>query len=242
MAFTEEQLAQLCKPFRSEQIHWRVGSTTKDKKKGMALAYIDARDVMDRLDEVCGFAGWQSCYRDAGNGKTYCEVGIKCGDDWVWKGDGAGDTGFEGDKGAFSDAFKRAAVRWGIGRYLYGMGNTWVALDESGKRILNGEYAKLNKAHSDHAKGNQGGESAFPGQSMSNVQLRAEVEAIEKEVEEIDGMIDWSEWGGANKERVERLPAECIAQIRAKYKAKGEALKAVAANQNMDEEFSQVVA
>jgi hypothetical protein len=237
MAIAEE----LRKPFHSDQIHWRVGSTTKDKQKGMALAYIDARDVMDRLDTVCGPSGWQSRYRDAGNGKTYCEIGIKFDDEWVWKGDGAGDTGFEGDKGAFSDAFKRAGVRWGIGRYLYGLGNTWVALKD-GKYIQNGEYAKLNKAHNDHAKGNMGGESAFPGQSMTNVQLRAEVETIEKEIDEIDGMIDWSEWGASNKDRIERLPAECIAQIRTKFKQKGEDLKASVANAEMDDEFAATVA
>jgi hypothetical protein len=39
-------------PFPPGRVSWRVGSTTQDKKRGMALAYIDARDVMDRLDAV----------------------------------------------------------------------------------------------------------------------------------------------------------------------------------------------
>ena len=35
----------------------------------------------------------------------------------------------KGIKGAASDAFKRAAVKWGIGRYLYAMQPVWIAFD-----------------------------------------------------------------------------------------------------------------
>lgn len=41
---------------------------------------------------------------------------------------GAGETQVEGEKGKFSDAFKRAAVLWGVGRYLYYLPNTWCNL------------------------------------------------------------------------------------------------------------------
>lgn len=131
-------LAKLSSPFPPDRISWRVGSTTSDKKKGMALAYIDARDVMTRLDEVCGMAGWQCRYPHA-NGKTVCEIGIKVEhetenglrvSEWIWKADGAGDSDVEAEKGALSDAFKRAAVRWGIGRYLYDVASPWVELNE----------------------------------------------------------------------------------------------------------------
>ena len=145
--------AELAEPFLPEQISWRVGSTNQAKDKGMALAYIDARDVMERLDGVVGIANWQAEYPDAGNNKTTCKIGLYLDGQWVWKADGAGDTDFEGDKGAFSDAFKRAAVRWGIGRYLYGMKNTWVDIEPAGKsfKIKQGEQAKLDKAHADQA-------------------------------------------------------------------------------------------
>ena len=45
-------------PFPATDISWRVGATSGDKTKGIALAYIDARDVMRRLDAVCGPAGF----------------------------------------------------------------------------------------------------------------------------------------------------------------------------------------
>jgi hypothetical protein len=137
-------LSALSAPFPPDKISWRVGSTNKDKTKGMALAYIDARDVMDRLDEVCGPAGWQCSYPHA-NGKTVCSIGIKIGDEWVWKANGAGDTDIEAEKGALSDAFKRAAVCWGIGRYLYDMDSPWVAIEPMGRsyKIADHEKARL---------------------------------------------------------------------------------------------------
>lgn len=49
-----------------------------------------------------------------------CEIGIFDGDSqWIWKADGADESDIEGTKGALSDSFKRAAVSWGVGRYLY---------------------------------------------------------------------------------------------------------------------------
>lgn len=118
-------LKKLFAEFPRDQITWRAQSVTKDGSKAMALAYIDARDVMNRLDDVCGIDGWQCKYSHA-NGKTICDIGIRCGNEWIWKADGAGDTDIEAEKGAISDAFKRAAVKWGIGRYLYDLPCPWV--------------------------------------------------------------------------------------------------------------------
>jgi hypothetical protein len=146
-----EFFENLAAPFDADQVSWRVGSTNNDKTKGLALAYLDARDVMDRLDLICGPAGWQCRYSHA-NGKTVCDIGIKCGEEWVWKADGAGDTDVEAEKGALSDAFKRSAVRWGIGRYLYGLGNTWVELEPAGRsyKIKADQYAKLRTTLTKH--------------------------------------------------------------------------------------------
>lgn len=134
----------LRKPFPPNRVSWRVGAT-KDGR-GLALAYIDARDVMERLDEVCGPDGWQCRYPHA-NSKTVCEIGIRFEADWIWKANGAGDTDVEAEKGALSDAFKRAAVCWGIGRYLYDIDSVWVEIEERGrsKIIKQSEYAKLER-------------------------------------------------------------------------------------------------
>lgn len=115
---------KLSAPFAD--VHWRAQNVTKDGSKALALAYIDARDVMDRLDEVCGPAGWQDSYAETPKGRLICTLSILSPDgDWITKSDGAGDTDVEGEKGAISDAFKRAAVKWGIGRYLYNLKDVW---------------------------------------------------------------------------------------------------------------------
>ena len=138
-------------PFPAERISWRIGSTTQDKAKGIALAYIDARDVMERLDEVCGPERWQCDYPHAG-AKTVCRIGIRVGEEWIWKSNGAGDTDVEAEKGALSDAFKRAAVLWGIGQYLYDLGTTWVELEPKGRShvIAAREESRLQRILVEH--------------------------------------------------------------------------------------------
>lgn len=119
--------AKLAAPFPREAVQFRVGSRNADKTRGMALAYVDARTVMDRLDEVVGPANWQDRYTHNAP-IVICEIGILIDGTWVWKADGGGASDIEAEKGACSDAFKRAAVRWGIGRYLYELESVWVPL------------------------------------------------------------------------------------------------------------------
>ncbi len=118
----------LMAPFPVSQVHWRVGAT--NGSKGLALAYVDARDVMRRLDTVCGVF-WQSRYPFPG----CCEIGILVNDEWIWRANGAGETQVEGEKGQFSDAFKRAAVCFGVARYLYYLPSQWCDLENG--RIVN---------------------------------------------------------------------------------------------------------
>jgi hypothetical protein len=115
---TKEMMDKLSKPFLREQISLRVGSLTKNKEKAIPLAYIDARDVMQRLDEAVGCENWKDEYVFIGS-RNMCKLSVRIGDEWVYKMDGAADTNIEGEKGGISDAFKRAAVKWGVGRELY---------------------------------------------------------------------------------------------------------------------------
>jgi len=127
--------AALKEPFSEKVIHWRVGATSKDKTKGIALAYIDARDVMKRLDDVLGAENWSDEYFETASGRLICTLSIRIGGEWIRKSDGAGDTAVEGEKGGISDAFKRAAVKWGVGRYLYYLPNVWVPIDKYKKIV-----------------------------------------------------------------------------------------------------------
>lgn len=123
------------KPFEEKDIEWRLQSCGEKNGKfwAKALAYINARAVMNRLDTVCGKDNWQDKYIEIKNG-FICSIGIKINnDEWVWKTDGAERTAFEELKGGMSDAFKRAAVKWGIGRYLYYLDTTFAKITPNGK-------------------------------------------------------------------------------------------------------------
>lgn len=109
-----EQLSSLSAPTDPAEIKTRPG-----RGNSGPLSYVDARYVMERLDAI-GPGNWQRRHSLGSDGKVSCDIGILIDGEWVWKGDGAGETDIEGEKGAFSDAFKRAAVNWGIGRDLYG--------------------------------------------------------------------------------------------------------------------------
>lgn len=113
-------LKDLGKPFPEKDIEWRVGRSGKGNNGPWAtcLAYLNARAVMDRLDEVVGPGAWRDRYWKEGNA-VMCALAVKVGDEWVEKIDGSEETDIEAVKGGLSGAFKRAAVKWGIGRYLY---------------------------------------------------------------------------------------------------------------------------
>ena len=134
----EEIYNKLKRPFKPSLVSWRVGATNTAKDSGIALAYIDARDVMQRLDDVFGL-DWQCRYTHAEK-KTICEIGVLIDGVWIWRAGGAGDTDVEAEKGAISDAFKRAAVLFGIARYLYSIPTIWVPIKAQGKSsVLVGE-------------------------------------------------------------------------------------------------------
>lgn len=133
---------ELAAPF--DKVHWRAQSVSNknpNAPKAMALAFIDARDVMERFDKVCGPAGWQDYFDETPTGRVLCRISLRIEDEWIAKTDGAGSTAVEGDKGGISDAFKRAAVKWGVGRYLYDMPTPWVECE-----LYNGKFSKWTKA------------------------------------------------------------------------------------------------
>lgn len=88
----------------------------------LLLPYVDARDVMDHLDEIVWPYNRQKEYKEV-NGKIYCGIGIREHENlqFIWKRDVGEKTTISADKGEASDAFKRASVcRW-VGRFLYSM-------------------------------------------------------------------------------------------------------------------------
>lgn len=130
---------RLSAEFDPADVSFRVQSTYErnGKTQAVCVAYIDARNVANRLDSVCGPDGWSFDWQPvvttssavmAAKG-TLTIAGISKSD--------VGDAGqTEPTKASVSDALKRSAVLWGIGRYLYSLpmmhaevekrGNSWV--------------------------------------------------------------------------------------------------------------------
>lgn len=131
-----EIMQKLQEPFEPSEIEWRVGATTQAKDKGLALAYVTNRAIQNRLDDVFGCFGWKNEYREWHGDSQLCGISIKVGDEWITKWDGADDSATEATKGGLSDAMKRAAYQWGIGRYLYKLPQVWVPIKPVGKSYV----------------------------------------------------------------------------------------------------------
>ncbi len=88
----------------------------------LMLAYVDARYVMDTLDNTVGAANWRADFRPSASAKpgaVQCDLSIRVDGEWITKSDVGTPSTIEPDKGAYSDALKRAGVHWGIARDLY---------------------------------------------------------------------------------------------------------------------------
>jgi hypothetical protein len=108
--------------------------------RALAIAYIDARVIQDRLDEVLGTENWQDEYECLPDGSVVCRLQLRLGERLVTKMD-VGSPSEQPDSGdrlkaAFSDALKRAAVKFGIGRYLYRLPSQWVDYDPLKKQFV----------------------------------------------------------------------------------------------------------
>lgn len=125
----EEIRRKLEAPFPEKDIEWRLQRIVRvgNSYKAIMLAYLTSRAVMQRLDDVFGVFGWQDQYERWGENGVKCTIYVRDPDslDWVKKTDGADDTDIEATKGGFSNSFKRACVKLGIGRYLYNLDETW---------------------------------------------------------------------------------------------------------------------
>lgn len=119
MSKATTQISKLRKviPFK-----WRVQSEIKSNPpKLKMIAYVDARDVAEHLDNIIGPENWCDTYKEV-KGNLFCSIGIKVGNEWVFKSDCGVASKTEKEKGESSDAFKRAAVKWGINRDAYRVG------------------------------------------------------------------------------------------------------------------------
>lgn len=145
----------LAAPFADADIEWRLQWTDEQNSGGLAVPYLTNRAIQNRLDAVVGIDGWKNDYvpwhSDGKKASQICGISIYFPQrgEWVQKFDGAENTDIEAIKGGLSDSMKRAAVQWGLGRYLYSTDSVYVSTEKRGKTtyIKASEQSKLDRAH-----------------------------------------------------------------------------------------------
>src|SRR5262245_3711825 len=129
---------ELAAPFPVDEVQFKP--QVVKGSRALAIAYIDARAVMDRLDAVVGVHNWQDRYLLLPDNAIQCRLRVRIHGEWVAKADvgSPSDQPDGGDrlKAAFSDALKRAAVKFGIGRYLYRLPAQWVDYDPQRRQFV----------------------------------------------------------------------------------------------------------
>lgn len=187
-----ELFAALDSPFDPHEVK------TRQAPGGRTFQYVTARTVMNRLDDVLGPENWWDDYVPSAN-SVMCRLTIRLPEgETVTKCDAGGYAGMadqgDDDKSGFSDAFKRAAAKFGVGRYLYRDGTPGFAREEHGEvpndppqRAQQGHYGPPagSPAHSEqrerqvpHGGGN--GRQNVPGSGRA---LFAWIKAREEEIQ-----------------------------------------------------------
>ena len=147
---TEKQLEKLEAPFAPYELFYRIVASKKEMTDSgyiqvhLAAAYVQSRAIFRRLDHVVGKSNWKiehdsvrlkidesdgynkqeqkKEYRSKDADGVISTLYIRVNGEWISKSDGAGITGQEPLKGGISNATKRVGVPWGIGLYLYDLG------------------------------------------------------------------------------------------------------------------------
>ena len=143
----ENELSKLNVATPKGEIKYRPGSTFNwaEKKYARMLAYVDARYIQDKLDEIVGIGNWSNQFHRDEKGILYCTITIKFiredgSVDSVSKTDVGTESNVEQQKGEVSDSFKRCAVHFGLARDLYNLpdpkGFKYVA-EMKGNKFLN---------------------------------------------------------------------------------------------------------
>jgi hypothetical protein len=141
MSLTTEDLKKLSEPFDEKTIGIKVQSFSKDRSKAMLVAYAQHTDVAARLDAVDPTWSTRSvAVERLGDIHTVrMQLTVK-GVTRENVGDG------DDQKSAYSDALKRCAMLFGVGRYLYDAEQVWVEYSEQAHKFKTWTYDDYKKA------------------------------------------------------------------------------------------------
>lgn len=130
-------------PFEPQDVDFKPQTFSKDGGKALAIAFVDPRRYQERLSAVLGHAGWSVEYRPLGERAIIARLTLSTPEGTIVREE----VGEFDDKGmaqyptASAQAFKRACVTLGIGRYLYDLPQVWVTVEN--RRIPDNELNRL---------------------------------------------------------------------------------------------------
>src|SRR6266849_6065518 len=78
----------LAEPFDPAEVRFKPAVVSGNR--ALALAYVDARVVQNRLDDVLGVDGWQDDYECLPDGSVVCRLRLRMGGEWITKVDVGG--------------------------------------------------------------------------------------------------------------------------------------------------------
>ncbi len=150
---TQDDLKTLREAFPKDRLGVKVQSISKDRNRAMLVLYLQHTDVMDRLETVD--AGWIS--EVIGEERLGDSVYVRLR--MTVKGVARENVGEGHDpKAAYSDALKRCAMLFGIGRYLYDSVTVWTEYNESRDRYRQWSVDDYEKALK-QSQGRSGGKA-----------------------------------------------------------------------------------
>lgn len=124
-------LADLAKPFDPALVEFKPGAVAKSEARALALAYVDSREYMRRLDEAD--PTWSDTYEVLDGATVICRLTVA---DVTRTDLGRKDEADENSlTAAAAQAFKRACTKFGLGRYLYALPQVWAEFDPQRKRF-----------------------------------------------------------------------------------------------------------
>ena len=135
-------LEAMAEPFSVMSVEWKPGATTQDKTRALALAYVESRAYITRLNELAD-GDWSDEYQVftlSDRVAVICRLTIygvtRTGDGeaLLKYGDSADENALTS---ASAQAFKRACVKFGLGAYLYDLPQVWCDYDQKSRRIVN---------------------------------------------------------------------------------------------------------
>lgn len=122
----EDKIKKLKEPLSKDDVEIRIGNVNA---KGFSLLlYKTSRTDVNRLNEVFG-SKWKNKHFYDTKGLLCCKISVYDTDikEWVDREDVGIESYTEKEKGSYSDSFKRAGFRWGIGLELYKSPFIWVS-------------------------------------------------------------------------------------------------------------------